>query len=138
MVIGWGHLGTLWSRPTFVVYVRDSRFTKQQLDAVGEFTVSFPLGAPDPLITRVCGTLSGRDTDKLALARLTAEPADTVKVPGVREYPLTLECKVLYAQRQDPSLLPEEIREKYYPADENGPDAHTAYVGLITAAYVIR
>ena len=37
MVIGWGHLGTLWSKPTFIVYVRDSRFTKEQLDATGEF-----------------------------------------------------------------------------------------------------
>ena len=32
MVIGWGHLGTLWGQPTFVVYVRQSRYTKEQLD----------------------------------------------------------------------------------------------------------
>ena len=35
MVIGWGHLGTLWSRPTFHVYVRQGRYTKGQLDRTG-------------------------------------------------------------------------------------------------------
>ena len=29
MVIGWGHLGTLWNKPTFHVYVRQGRFTKE-------------------------------------------------------------------------------------------------------------
>ena len=24
MVIGWGHIGRLWNKPTFVVYVRQS------------------------------------------------------------------------------------------------------------------
>ena len=27
MVIGWGALGTVWSRPAFTVYVRESRYT---------------------------------------------------------------------------------------------------------------
>ena len=44
MVIGWGHLGTLWGRPTFHVYVRQGRYTKGQLDRTGEFTVRVPLG----------------------------------------------------------------------------------------------
>ena len=139
MVIGWGHLGTLWSKPTFVVYVRDSRFTKEQLDATGEFTVSFPLQKPDPLITRVCGTLSGRDTDKLAEAHLTTDPANTVKVPALWEYPLTLECRVLYSGRMDPAALPQDVQTAFYPADDKGcQDAHTAYVGLITSAYILR
>ena len=40
MVIGWGGLGTCWSRPVFTVYVRENRYTKAQLDRTGEFTVS--------------------------------------------------------------------------------------------------
>ena len=35
MVIGWGHIGTLWNRPTFHVYVRQGRYTKPQLDKTG-------------------------------------------------------------------------------------------------------
>ena len=59
MVIGWGHIGTLWSKPTFHVYVRQGRYTKSQLDKTGEFTVSVPLDKPDPAITKICGWQSG-------------------------------------------------------------------------------
>jgi hypothetical protein len=65
-------------------------------------------------------------------------------VSGVKEYPLTLECKVLYSQRQDPSMLPEAIYKKSYPQDVDGSypmanrDPHTAYIGQIVAAYIIR
>ena len=59
MVIGWGHIGTLWSKPTFHVYVRQGRYTKSQLDKTGEFTVSVPLDKPDPAINKICGWQSG-------------------------------------------------------------------------------
>ena len=144
MVIGWGALGTVWGVPAFTVYVRQSRYTKAQLDATGEFTVSVPLEGPLPKITKVCGSLSGNSVDKVAEAGLTLEDAETIRTPGIREYPLTLECKVLYAQKQDLSLLPENIREKMYPQDVDGSypmanrDAHTAYIGQIVDAYIIR
>ena len=144
MVIGWGHLGVVWGRKTFVVYVRESRYTKAQLDATGAFTLSIPLGAPDPAINRVCGSLSGRAVDKVTEAGLTLEEPSANGVPGIREYPLTLECKVLYAQRQDLSLLPQDIRDKSYPQEVDGThpmanrDPHTAYIGEIVDAYIIR
>lgn len=144
MVIGWGALGTVWGVPAFTVYVRQSRYTKAQLDATGEFTVSVPLEGPLPKIAKVCGSLSGNSVDKVAEAGLTLEDAETIRTPGIREYPLTLECKVLYAQKQDLSLLPKDIREKMYPQDVDGSypmanrDAHTAYIGQIVDAYIIR
>ena len=144
MVIGWGHLGTLWGRPTFHVYVRQGRYTKAQLDRTGEFTVSVPLGKIDPLINRVCGSKSGRDTDKVREAGLILEDAEAIRTPGIRQYPLTLECRVLYAQDQDLSRIPEDIRRSTYPQDVPGTnpmanrDFHTMYVGEIVAAYIIR
>ncbi|MBQ8304764.1 MAG: flavin reductase [Blautia sp.] len=138
MVIGWGHLGTLWGRPTFVVYVRQSRYTKEQLDKTQEFTVSTYLEASDPKIFKVCGTMSGRDIDKVTEAGLTLEEPETNHTPGIKEYPITLECKVLYSQDQELAGIPEDIRKKYYPEAEGGPDIHTMYVGEIVDAYVIR
>ena len=143
MVIGWGALGTVWSVPAYTVYVRQSRYTKAQLDKTGEFTISVPLGEPDAKIAKVCGSLSGRSVDKVAEAGLTLEDAETIQTPGIKEYPLTLECKVLYAQEQDLSRIPEDIREKMYPQDVDGSapmanrDAHTAYIGQIVDAYII-
>lgn len=143
MVIGWGGLGTVWGRSTFTVYVREHRYTKAQLDSSGEFTISVPLGKPDTVIAKVCGSLSGRDVDKETEAHLTLEAPEKISVPGIKEYPLTLECKILYAQRQELEKLPADIRERMYPQDVDGTypmanrDAHTAYIGEIVAAYII-
>ncbi|MBR3644627.1 MAG: flavin reductase [Parasporobacterium sp.] len=138
MVIGWGHLGTLWGKPTFAVYVRQSRYTKKLLDEAGEFTVSTFVDRSDPDIFRVCGTMSGRDVDKVKEAGLTLEEPEVINTPGIREYPLTLECRVLYVQDQDVEKLPEDIRSKMYPETEGKTDFHTMYVGEIVDAYIIR
>ena len=71
MVISWGHFGMIWGEPTFVVYVREHRYTKPQLDKTMEFTLSIPLDKPDPLINKVCGSLSGHHIDKVKEANLT-------------------------------------------------------------------
>lgn len=144
MVIGWGALGTCWSVPVFTVYVRENRYTKAQLDRTGEFTISVPLGKPDAKIAKVCGWHSGRDIDKVREAGLTPEAPEVTATPGIREYPLTLECRVLYAQRQELSGLPEELRTRMYPQDVDGSypmanrDPHTAYIGQIVDAYIIK
>ena len=144
MVIGWGHIGTLWGRQTFHVYVRQGRYTKGQLDKTGEFTVSVPLSGIDPLINRVCGSKSGFNIDKAREAGLALEEAEVVRTPGIRQYPLTIECRVLYSQDQDLARIPEDICRSCYPKDVPGTnpmanrDCHTMYVGEIVAAYIIR
>ena len=144
MVIGWGHIGTLWGRPTFHVYVRKGRFTRSQLDETGEFTVSIPLDKADPSINKICGWQSGYNIDKVKEAGLELEDPEVINTPGVRQYPLTIECKVLYSQDQDLSRIPEEIREMTYPEDVDGTypmanrDLHTMYVGEIVDAYIIK
>ena len=138
MVIGWGHLGTIWNLPIYTVYVRQSRYTRQQLDKTMEFTVSAPLeGKLSAEVFRICGTQSGRDVDKEKAARLTPAEADVIRTPGILEYPLTLECRVLYRQDQVPNDLPKEIRERFYKGADGG-DFHTAYIGQIVSAYILR
>ena len=74
----------------------------------------------------------------------TLEEGRTIATPGVREYPITLECRVLYANLQDIGKLPEDIREQMYPQDKDSSepmanrDAHIEYVGEIVDAYIIR
>ena len=144
MVIGWGHLGTLWSVPTFHVYVRQGRYTKGQLDKTGEFTLSIPLEGTITTITKVCGSQSGFKIDKVIEASLTLENPEKNNTPGVKEYPLTIECKILYAQDQDLKKIPEDILKRMYPQDVPGTnpmanrDCHTMYVGQILDTYIIR
>ncbi len=139
MVIGWGHLGVIWGLPTFTVYVRQSRYTKPQLDRTGEFTISVPLeGQLSKEVFRICGSESGRDVDKQAAAHLTLERPEIISTPGIREYPLTLECKVLYQQDQVLDSMPEAVRQRYYSRSTDAGDFHTAYIAEIVDAYIIR
>ena len=139
MVIGWGHLGVIWGRETFTVYVRQSRYTKPQLDQTQEFTVSVPLeGGLSQEVFRICGIESGRDVDKEKAAGLTLVESESIHTPGIKEVPLTLECKVLYQQDQVLCSIPEEIQRKFYMHGPDEGDFHTAYIGEIVNAYIIR
>ena len=139
MTIGWGKMGIEWNRPVFIAYVRETRHTKRMLDASGEFTVNIPYGEPDSSILGYCGKKSGRDTDKIADLGLTLVDSDCISVPGIQELPLTLECKVIYKQKQDLSVLPQEIIDRFYPVvgEEGFRDYHIAYYGEIVNAYMI-
>ena len=136
MVIAWGHAGVIWGLPAFVAYVRQSRYTKPQLDATGEFTISAPAEGKrlSAEVMRVCGSLSGRDIDKQEL--FTLLPARRISVPAIREYPVTLECKVLYRQDQVLDDIPRELVERYYARGADAGDFHTAYIGQIVDAYI--
>ena len=132
MTIGWGTLGIEWGKPLFVAYVRDSRYTMEMLGKNPEFTVNVPMGQVDKKILGYCGTKSGRDTDKIADMGLTLEPGENVSVPGIKELPLTLECKILYSQKQENDKLPAALVDRYYA----GGDFHTAFYAEITGAYI--
>lgn len=143
MTISWGTLGIEWARPIFTAFVRQSRHTLSLLERNPEFTVNVPVGAFDRRILGLCGTKSGRDVDKFALCGLTPVAPEAVSVPAIREFPLTLECRVVYSQKQDLSALKETYRGQFYPADVPGDfpganrDAHTAFYGEIVAAYIL-
>ena len=138
MTIGWGTLGIEWNKPIFIAYVRESRYTRQMLAKNPEFTVNIPMDAIDSRILSHCGRVSGRDTDKFADLGLTAVASDVISVPGIRQLPLTVECRVIYEQKQDLASLPEAVVDRFYPADsENGfRDYHIAFYGEIINAYI--
>lgn len=144
MTIGWGTIGTDWSRPIFIAYVRESRYTKQLLEETGEFTVNVPINKLDRKILGICGTKSGRDMNKIEALGLHLEEPISISVPGIKELPLTLECKVLYKQQQDLSAIPEDILARYYPVEDDtlhpgsDRDYHIAYYAQILKAYIIQ
>ena len=140
MTIGWGMLGIQWNKPIFIGLVRGCRHTYSMLEANPEFTVNIPLGALDKNIIRICGTKSGRDTDKFRELGLTTEEPEVISVPGIRQVPLTLECKVLYKQQQYPEHLLSKEPLRFYQETPVSiqDDYHTAYYGEIVSAYIIR
>ena len=140
MTIGWGKIGIEWNRPIFIAYVRETRYTKQLLEECGEFTVNIPYGDVDNKILTYCGKMSGRDTDKIQDLGLKLVDSDLVRVPGIAQLPLTLECRIIYKQQQDLDKMPQTVTDRFYPAiDDNGfRDYHIAYYGEIVNAYLIQ
>ena len=144
MTIGWGTLGIEWSTPIFVAFIREHRFTRELLDKNPEFTVNIPFGEFNKKILGVCGSKCGRDHNKITEAGLTLVDSEVISVPAVKELPLTLECKIVYQQKQELPAIIEDYRTKFYPQDVDGAavganrDAHVAYYGEIVSAYILE
>ncbi len=149
MSISWGTLGIEWNKPIFITFVRTGRHTRTLLDENGEFTVNIPMpqneqdAAAIRNIIRVCGTKSGRDINKFEELGLTAVESDLIAPPAFREFPLTLECRVLHRQLQDKdAMAPAALA--HYPQDAGSENAgsnrdfHVAYYGEIVKAYIIE
>lgn len=88
-------VGTVNSDPPVVaVCVRYQRHSFDLIEESGEFTVNL---VTEDLVraTDICGVTSGKNTDKFALAGLTAAEGQKVSCPYIAESPVSLECKVI-------------------------------------------
>ena len=130
MIIGWGSIGYMWGKPVFTIMVRHSRYSHDLLEKHGEFTVSLPFGELKTAIA-LCGSKSGRDMDKFAAAKLTAQPGKKVAVPVIGECDRHYECKVIYQQEMLPEALDSADNNKWYTDG----DYHTLYFGEVVASY---
>jgi flavin reductase (DIM6/NTAB) family NADH-FMN oxidoreductase RutF len=130
MTIGWGAIGTIWSRPVFIVLVRPSRHTYNRLEQIGDFTVNVP---PRELAAAVshCGAVSGRDHNKFQEMHLTPIPGQEVRAPIIEECILHYECRTVHRNDVAPDALAQALREDAYPKG----DFHRIYFGEIVAAY---
>ena len=145
MLIGWGLIGSLWEKPYFTAFIRTSRHSNKLVQESGEFTISVPEGKLDPRIFKVAGCESGRNVDKVAKLGLTVVEPEVVSAPAFAECPITLECKVRYSQVLDSEAIPEDVMQRFYPADVTDPDVaganaylHVAYYGEIVASYIVE
>ena len=70
MTASWGGLGWLWNKPVAFVFIRPERYTHGFIEASDCMTLSF-YGEEYREALKICGTKSGRDTDKVAATGLT-------------------------------------------------------------------
>jgi flavin reductase (DIM6/NTAB) family NADH-FMN oxidoreductase RutF len=126
MTIGWGTIGVVWGRPMWIVLVRPSRYTYGCLEHTGDFTVCIPPPSLDD-VAMFCGTVSGRDHDKVAEKGLTLLPSEKIDSPGIDECAVVYECKVVQKTDVDPSTFDPTIVQQAYPQG----DFHRVYFGEI-------
>ncbi len=115
MTIGWGSLSQYWGEEILIVPVRESRYSFELLKHTDELTVSVPCKGQLDDALKICGTLSGRDTDKISAASLSLKPAEKISTPLIDNCDVYYECKVLYYTDLDASRLPKDVIEKAYP-----------------------
>ena len=93
ITVAWA--GTVCTNPPMVsISVRPERFSYDMLEETKEFVINLTTEA---LVKACdyCGVTSGRDVDKFEKMNLTKLPMEHVKVPGIAESPVNIECKVV-------------------------------------------
>ena len=126
MTIGWASFGIACGKPVLSVMIRQSRFSKHLIDENPYFSVSIPHDETYKNALAICGSKSGRDTDKIALCALETEDADFINVPGIKNC-LMYECKVIYKTEMDKNLTAPEMSGRWYKEG----NYHTVYTGEI-------
>ena len=131
MTASWGHLGSIWEqKPTAIVYIRPSRYTKQFVDNNDYFSLCF-FGEEYRNDLTYLGTVSGRNEDKISKTKLT--PVYNDKAGYFKEADLVLICRKIYKQElKEDNFLDIDIMEKHYPER----DFHDMYIGEIIETYV--
>lgn len=125
MTISWGGLGVLWNKYVAMVFVRDSRYTKEFLDGSDTFSVNF-FGGREKNALKYFGAVSGRTEDKF---EATGFHINRHKGIGfVDECSFALVCRKIAATKIEKDAFADgEIWEEYY---KDG-DYHTMYVGEV-------
>jgi len=129
MTIGWAAFGRVWRQPMCMVLVRASRYTFDLLNRAGVFTVNrMPPGFEEGI--EHCGTVSGRDVDKIAEQGWTVRNGVTQPAPYIAEAALHLECRTVFTARVT-TELDSRLLTECYPRD----DFHTIYFGQVTGIF---
>ena len=130
MTASWGGAGIFWGKPAVTCYIRPQRYTKEFIDKEELFSVSFLKdGHRDAL--KLCGSVSGRDHDKIKEAGLT--PVFIDGVPAFEEADTILICRKMYRTSMNPAdFIDKDADSKFYPEK----DYHDMYIAEIVKAVV--
>lgn len=129
MTASWGSLGILWNMPVATIYVRPTRFTDSFVKRYEQFSLSFFKEEHREALS-VCGRLSGRDVDKVAVSGLSPLKLKDGSVT-FKEAELVFSCVKLYSDKFDESKFLDRRIHKHYPKG----DIHNIYIGEIVGIF---
>ena len=128
MTVSWGALGEIWGKDAVFIFIRPQRYTYEFIEKEEYFTLSF-YGEEFRNALKICGSQSGRNTDKVSNAGLT--PVFTDGTVSFEQAEYTLVCRKMASQFIDPKGFEDESIEKNYSAG----DYHKVYIGEIIKVY---
>ena len=139
MTGAWATMGILWQKPVVICAVRPERFTREFLDASDVFSLTVFENSWRKMLG-YCGTVSGRQEDKVAKAGLTVAHKDGV--PYFEENRMAFLCKKLCVTplAEEDFLGNSAFTDKWYGgenrADGTGGGYHLLYIAEITDVLV--
>src|SRR5574344_825163 len=131
MTASWGGVGILWNKPVAFTFIRPQRYTYEFLEEEEYFTLSFFTQDYKEAL-KLCGSKSGRDTDKVAATGLT--PAFDGTIPYFKEAKTVLVCRKLYNQFLNEESLFDTSLTSNYKDDKS--DWHKMYISEICKVLV--
>nr|UWI48994.1 flavin reductase [Clostridioides difficile] len=130
MTASWGGVGVYWSKNVVTTYIRPQRYTKEFVDNNDTFTIAF-FDEKYREALNICGTISGRDTNKVEKAELTPYFVDNTV--AFEEANMIMVCKKLYHDTMPPENFDaKENDEKWYP----NKDYHTMYISEVVKVLI--
>ncbi|MDO4743073.1 MAG: flavin reductase [bacterium] len=123
MTVSWGFFGEMWGKDCVIAMIRPQRYTIEFLNKHDHFALCF-MGENNP-VHKICGSVSGRDTDKLSATGLTPiYNFDTVFYEQARQ---VLICKKIYTDEIKESGFIDKDCLKWY----KDKDFHRVFIGQI-------
>lgn len=130
MTASWGGVGILWNKPICHIYIRPQRHTYSFTEKYDSFTLSF-FDEKYRNALNICGSKSGRDTDKVKETGLTPAFTEHGNV-FFSEAKLVIECRKIYYQ----DITPEFFLDKSIAGNYKNNDYHRMYIGEVIGVLV--
>ena len=116
--LGWA-MPTSIQPPMLAISVGHTRHSHKLIKETGEFVLVFP-SADMGDATMLCGTRSGRDTDKIKETSLETLPASEVRAPLIAGCPACFECRVTgELDTGDHTIFAGEVMAAHVEEDES-------------------
>ncbi len=122
MTASWGGFGYIWARPVCFCVIRPQRYTNEFVKDAERLTLSF-LKDGNREALKLCGTVSGRDRDKIKESGLELSIKDGCAFFGQSR--MTVVAKKIYVDRiKEEGFIDKSIIDSKYPLR----DYHDVYV----------
>lgn len=131
MTASWGGIGWLWNKPVAFVFIRPERYTHDFIEVNERLSLSF-FSEEYRKALQICGTKSGRDTDKMAATGLSPISLESGAV-SFSQARLVLDCKKLFkTTMEEANFIDKSLLDTWYGSHGG---LHDVYVVEIEDVY---
>ncbi|MDL2286098.1 flavin reductase [Desulfococcaceae bacterium OttesenSCG-928-F15] len=132
MTVAWGGLGLMWGKNVVFIAVRPERYTYEFVEAAPTFSLT-AFHEDYRKMMAYCGTVSGRDEDKIAKSGLTL--VHDGETPYFAESRLCFICRKIMGSVFQPGDFVDAEYNKFYGGENTrdglGGGYHTLYIAKI-------